>query len=214
MGRESGERFGWRMEGWSRGVCPIGGSGGGGGALWPKARKWVHEMAGETKLYLSSSPLFFFFFLSPRFSPLLLLLQLPSWWTPGLLILSLSFHSLFSHNLPADRRTGGHDGRCPLLVRQHFLSVPEARSGGIRGKPAAGLFQCLWGPITVFGHPSHDPRIGRAGLEQTGADHTALPSQNLHTGHGTTCNHAFNSVTLLSFSLSLGAKNRNTIPRA
>lgn len=61
-------------------------------------------MGAEAILSLSSS-------LSlSLFLPLLLfLLQLPSWWTPGLLLprsLSLFSLSLFSHNQPADRRTG------------------------------------------------------------------------------------------------------------
>lgn len=37
----------------------------------------------------------------------------------------------------------------------------------------------------MFTHPSHDPHISCTRFVQTGADHMALSSQNLHTGHTT-----------------------------
>lgn len=105
------------------------------------------------------------------------------------LLSSVFPHSLFSPTIsPADRANGGRDGRCPLRVRQHFLSVPEARSGGIRGRPVLVPFQCLWGPFTVSTHPSHDPHIGCSGLVQTGADHAAPSLQYLHSGRATEAN--------------------------
>lgn len=82
---------------------------------------------GAGAIFLSS------FFTSP--SPPLLKIAFLRGSAP-LLLSSVSPHSLFSPTIsPADRGCGGRDGRCPLRVRQHFLSVPEARSGGIRGRP-------------------------------------------------------------------------------
>lgn len=61
---------------------------------------------------------------------------LPGRLPPGLLFSSTS-SSLCLHSLIPPQSAGwqvdcGHDGRYPFWVRQHFLSVPEARSCSIR----------------------------------------------------------------------------------
>lgn len=69
--------------------------------LWLEARK-RDELDNLNSPCLSLSP-----FSSPCFlHSSLSSYGLPSWWTPGLLSLPLISLSLFSHNLPADRRSG------------------------------------------------------------------------------------------------------------
>lgn len=121
---EGVKRYGWKMEGWRRGGYP----------LWVPvaASQAVSQWMGTEAILSLSSPYLFL-------SPLLFLLQLPSWWTPGLLSLSL-FTLSFLPQSASWQADWGHDGRCPLQVRQHFLSVPEARSGSIRGRLALASF--------------------------------------------------------------------------
>lgn len=103
------------------------------GASWPKARQPVRGRV--QRLYSCCLPLFLstnFFFLSSCFFYNCLPGRLP----PGLLFSSTS-SSLCLHSLIPPQSAGwqvdcGHDGRYPFWVRQHFLSVPEARSCSIR----------------------------------------------------------------------------------
>lgn len=133
-----------------------------------KPGKWVSGCRGYSLLVF----LFFFFF---HFLALLLFpLQLPSWWTPGLLSLFSLFHLLFSSIL---RQLTGGPGpwwTMPSPSPTTFSLSPWSKIRQYETQANAGLFQCLWGPIAVFSHPSHDPHISCTGLVQTGADHTAL----------------------------------------
>lgn len=90
---EGVEKFGWRMEGLSRGVYLLRG---------PVARSQAVSQwaAGEAAILSLSFPLSLFLSLP------LFLFKLPPWWTPELLSFSLISLSLFSYNQPTDRRTG------------------------------------------------------------------------------------------------------------
>lgn len=70
-------------------------------------------------------------------------LALPVSLTIAFLVDSWAFSSLSLSFLPQSahwQADWGHDGRCPLRVRQHFLSVPKARSGSIRRRSALAPF--------------------------------------------------------------------------
>lgn len=129
---EGVERFGWRMEGWSRGVYPLRGP----VAESQAVRRW---MGAEAIPSLSSSlSLSFLVSFAPPVS-LTIAFLVDSWASFSLSLLSL-FTLSFLPQSAGWQANWGHDGRCPPRVRQHFLSVPEARSGSIRGKPALASF--------------------------------------------------------------------------
>lgn len=173
-----------------------------------KPGKWVSGCRGYSLLVF----LFFFFFtflLSSCFPYNFLLGGLLGFYLSSL---SFTFSFLpYSGSWQADR---GHDGRCPLRVRQHFLSVPEARSGSMRRRPTLASFSvcevqllCSVTPLTT---PISAAR-GLCKLELTTRPCFSKSAQWLCHSERATFNHI---SALWLFSLSLCHRAQNSFMRS
>lgn len=128
----------WRRDGrtmrsldrqWKRGKRDDFLMGNGSRAVWLQERKMLHSWTQQLNTPSVSGKVFSYSFLSFLSLPALIL-NSPSWGT-----FSVSPHSPFP---PTISRLTGRPAlwsTMPLRVRQHFLSVPEARSASIRGRP-------------------------------------------------------------------------------
>lgn len=177
------------------------------GALWPKARQWISRWL--QRLYSPCLPLFFSSFLLSSCFPYNCL---PGGLL-GFYLSSLSFTFSFlpqSGSWQADR---GHDGRCPLRVRQHFLSVPEARSGSLRHRPTLASFSVCEVQLLCSVTPLTTPISAAQGLcklELTTRPCFSKSAQWLCHSERATFNHI---SALWLFSLSLGHREQNRFMR-
>lgn len=181
----------WRRDGrtvrsldrqWKRGKRDDFLMGSGSRAVWLREGKMVRSWTQQLNPPSVSGKVFSSSLLSFLSLPALIL-NSPSWGT----LFCLPSLSLSSHNQPADRQTSAViDDASPSPTT--FSLGPWSEIGQHQRKAGAGPSQCLWGPFAVFSHPSHDPHMSHAGLEQTGADHAAPSPQNVHHRRATTFN--------------------------